>query len=168
MATIGEKIQFIKNYANAAQEGCRGTGLFPSVALAQAILESGWGASSLTKKHNNFFGIKAGKSWTGKTVTMRTREEDKSGNSYYVNAVFRAYDSPVDSFRDRANFFKSFSRYKAVLEQTTAQKQIEAIYKAGYATDKKYVSKIMGIIQAQDLHIYDSIMTVFNEAKKKA
>ena len=49
-------------------------GFFKSVIIAQAAIESNWGRSSLSAKYNNYFGIKAGKSWKGKTVNMKTGE----------------------------------------------------------------------------------------------
>ncbi|MBL4694037.1 glucosaminidase domain-containing protein [Candidatus Gracilibacteria bacterium] len=71
--------KFIKKYATYAIHSTYGTGLFPSVKMAQAIIESASssgkaGQSSLAKKYNNFFGIKSGSSWEGKSIDLATGE----------------------------------------------------------------------------------------------
>jgi N-acetylmuramoyl-L-alanine amidase len=159
---------FIERYAQAAQAACVGTGYFASVMLAQAALETGWGKSQLSELHNNFFGIKAGSSWTGKTVTMRTKEQNKNGSVYYENAVFRKYDTPEDSFRDRINFLNSKKRYELVRKANTPKQQIQAIKDAGYATDVSYVSKIMLIIDANNFVSWDKIIQTATAAATTA
>lgn len=46
------------------------TGIYPSVTVAIAILESGYGTSLLAKKHYNFFGMCINPRAIGKTVTF--------------------------------------------------------------------------------------------------
>lgn len=128
-------------------------GFFRSVIIAQAAIESNWGRSSLSAKYNNYFGIKASKSWKGKTVNMKTGEVF-DGKQVTINSNFRVYDSLVDSIRDRNSLLR-MPRYKAVELATTPQAQAEAIKAAGYCTATNYVSSIMSTIAANNLTQYD-------------
>ena len=114
-------------------------GFFKSVIIAQAAIESNWGRSVLSSRYNNFFGIKAGKSWKGKTVN---------------NSNFRVYDSLAESIRDRNRLLR-MPRYKAVEAAATPREQAEAIKSAGYCTATNYVSSIMATIAANNLTCYD-------------
>lgn len=150
--------EFVTKYAPSAVFATMGTGLFPSVAMAQAILESGDGHSTLSRPpHYNFFGIKADKSWTGKTVTKRTREVI-NGKDVYVDAPFRSYNSPEDSFRDRTKFLVQNKRYTThgVFSALTPEGQANSLQSAGYATDPKYAQLLIQIINQNNLKKYDS------------
>ncbi len=128
-------------------------GFFRSVIIAQAAIESNWGRSSLSAKYNNYFGIKASKSWKGKTVNMKTGEVF-DGKQVTINSNFRVYDSLAESIRDRNRLLR-MPRYKAVEPAATPQAQAEAIKTAGYCTANNYVSSIMATIAANNLTCYD-------------
>lgn len=135
--------KFVEEYSAFAKQNELNTGVPYLVTLAQAALESGWGKNA---PRNNFFGIKAGKSWKGSTQLLWTKEYE-NGQWRAVKASFRAYDSPLESFRDHANllkkrFPKAFN-YKDPVEFITSV-QTEHPYK--YATDKDYVNKVNKII----------------------
>lgn len=149
--------QFIEKYAPFSRVAAVGTGLFPSVFMAQAILESNNGNSSLTKEANNFFGIKASTGWKGETITKRTREV-VNGQEIYVDAKFRKYPNALSSFLDRANFLIVNSRYKnaGVFTAKTPEAQADALQKAGYATDPNYANLLKSLITANNLKKYDS------------
>ncbi len=134
--------------------------ILPSVTIAQAILESGWGKSELTSKSNNLFGIKADSSWKGKSVLMKTSE-------YYnkiINDSFRVYASKGDSLKDYGEFLYKNKRYKeqGVLTALNYKDQAEAIEKAGYSTieDKKgnqvYADLVIKIIKENNLQLIDN------------
>ena len=148
--------QFIDKFGDVAKRAVKGTGLFPSLTLAQAILESGNGNSTLSKLHNNFFGIKADKSWTGKTALMKTIEY-VGGKPITIEAKFRKYDLPESSFLDRALFLKQMKRYTNAGVFTAANPfaQASALQKAGYATDPKYAELLGSIIKKYDLQKFD-------------
>lgn len=76
---------FLKKAAKQAEKAAKKYGTYPSVMIAQAIVESGWGQSGLAVNTNNLFGVKADASWVEPTYSARTREE-KNGKSYYINA----------------------------------------------------------------------------------
>ena len=130
-----------------------------SVVGAQAALESGWGTSDLSKPpHNNHFGIKASSDWTGRTVSMSTREQ--VGNSWItITASFRAYDTAAASMKDYGLFFTStpwrVENYKHVVGETDYKKACWALQNAGYATDKGYAQKLINIIENNNLESWD-------------
>lgn len=125
-----------------------------SVTIAQAALESAWGESGLTKNGNALFGIKAGKSWTGKRYTTRTTEV-QNGNTISTTADFRAYDSWAESIIDHDDFLRRNSRYAAVIACDNGFDAADALQAAGYATDPYYAHKLQSIISQYGLSKYD-------------
>jgi flagellum-specific peptidoglycan hydrolase FlgJ len=145
---------FFAKYAPAAQRTCRGTGLLPSVTLAQAALESNWGESGLSKYHNNFGGIKAGRYWRGATVTLPTTEEIK-GKLVKTTAAFRKYPTADAYFADRIQLFRSLSRYASLLRVDTYKAEAMLFTQTGYCTDTHYGPKLIAIIEQHGLTKYD-------------
>lgn len=145
---------FIK-YAAAAIATCKGTGLLVSVTLAQAALESNWGESKLTKLGNNFGGIKAGKTWTGKKLSFKTQEEVK-GQLITITADFRAYATPEAYFADRVLLFRTLSRYQSLFAKDSYEAEAMLFTKTGYCTDTHYGAKLISIIKAHGLTKYDA------------
>lgn len=140
--------EFIKHHSYSIVSATIGTDLMPSVFMAQAILESNSGNSKLAQDHNNLFGIKAGSSWTGKTVNMNTGEY-LNGQYVNVNDRFRSYRFAWDSIQDRVKFLKD--RFPAVLKSTDPTKQAFALQDGGYATDPNYANKLLSIINENNL-----------------
>lgn len=133
--------------------------VLPSLTGAQAALESGWGTSSLSKPpYNNNFGIKASTDWTGRTVTMPTKEY-VNGAYVTVPGKFRAYDDINDSVRDHGAFFTSTDwrrkNYAAVIGEKDYKKACYAVKAAGYATDPGYANKLIQIIEKYGLQKWD-------------
>lgn len=170
-ACIGESVptpsvaltpeQFIKAAVPGAQRGWREYGVPPSVTIAQAILESGWGRSGLSAVDKNYFGIKC---QSGKYGTLangchvyRTNECTKAGTCFSIQDAFRTYATMGHSFRDHGNFLRVNPRYAGAFNYTKdANKFIFAVWKAGYATDPNYVVKVTGIMAAWNLYQYDT------------
>lgn len=153
--------QFIKAAVPGAQQGWREYGVPPSVTIAQAILESGWGRSTPSSTHKNYFGIKCQNGRYGTLAngcqTYKTQECTKAGKCYDTTGVFRTYSSMANSFRDHGNFLKVNSRYKPAFAYTkSANKFIWNVWKAGYATDPNYYGKITGIMAKNKLYQYDT------------
>ena len=126
--------------------------VLPSVAIAQAALESAWGTSGLATKYNNLFGIKG--SYGGNAANMATWEV-YGGVRYDIKANFRAYPNWETSIKDYGVFLNVNSRYKKALGLKNYKDQIKAIHVAGYATDPQYQSKIISIIEANNLVQFD-------------
>jgi len=131
--------------------------ILPSLTIAQAILESGWGNSGLTIKANALFGIKAGLTWKGKRYSSKTQECYDKVNFTTITAAFRGYNSWAESIADHTNFIVSNSRYKAVLTATNYKTACYAIAKAGYATAPDYAQSLIEIIEQYKLYEYDKL-----------
>ncbi|NFK78152.1 mannosyl-glycoprotein endo-beta-N-acetylglucosamidase [Clostridium botulinum] len=154
------KRQFIDELIPISKELYDEYGILPSVTIGQAILESDWGRSELSKKGNNLFGIKATPSWQGKVLNMETSENynDK------IKDNFRYYSSKEDSIKDYANFLVKNKRYREnkVFRATEYKTQAKAIEKAGYSTKKDkdgnllYSSLLGKIIREYNLQLIDS------------
>ena len=133
--------------------------ILPSVTIAQAILESNWGKSSLAIEANNLFGIKASKDWTGGVYTKITKEQKPNGNIYTINANFRKYESWKESIKDHDNFFISTpwrtQNYQKVLTAKNYKDQAQALRECGYATDLNYGHKLIKLIERLGLQQYD-------------
>jgi Muramidase (flagellum-specific) len=92
----------------------------------------------------NLFGIKADRSWQGESVSVGTLEY-RNGVAQREQARFRAYETPADSFVDYVAFLKRNPRYGEALKSRTGEEFIRGLQRAGYATDPRYASKILGI-----------------------
>lgn len=146
---------FIAKVGAQASADMKQSGVLASLTLAQAILESNWGASALTVKANALFGIKADSKWSGKTYTIATKECYDGVNFVTVNAKFRAYSSWEQSIADHAAFLTGLSRYAAVIGERSYKKACAAVHKAGYATDPGYADKLIRLIETYGLTAYD-------------
>lgn len=124
-----------------------------STAIAQAIVESRWGESGLAKYHN-YFGLKCGSKWTGKSVNMKTKEEYTPGTLTTINDNFRAYDSMADGVKGYYDFISS-SRYANLKTATTPRQYAEYLKADGYATSSTYVKTLTDTVQKYNLSQYD-------------
>ena len=149
------------SYVSCKQKGLETKlGVFTSITLAQAILESAWGRSHMGEA-NNYFGIKASKYYKGKKIEILTTEFTKDGKPYKIKDWFRAYDSMFDSFVDHVDLFISYSRYRNVLIAGNYQDCAIEIQNAGYATvrDKDgnliYGSQLIKLVEKYSLFKFD-------------
>lgn len=157
-----EKDKFISELEAASINNYNTYGILPSVTISQAILESEWGESTLASKYNNYFGIKADRSWKGKIANMNTNENFND----VIYANFRAYNSKEESIYDQGKFLKENSRYEAhgLFNSKNYIEQANALEKAGYATAKNeqgeliYAKMLIDVIKENNLMIIDSIV----------
>lgn len=158
------KNEFIPTIAPlvVAENNKRGKPLYPSVVIAQAICESGWGQSTIMMKANAIFGIKATSSWKGKVYNSNT-QECYDGNTYTnITACFRAYNSLAESISDYFDLITKLERYRKATVAETPLECITAIKNGGYATSPTYINTIMSIINSNDLTKYDVVENVEN------
>lgn len=125
-----------------------------SPIIAQAILESGWGGSTLASKYNNFFGLKCGGSWKGKSVNMATKEEYSVGTLTDIRANFRVFDSIEDGVKGYFEFI-NYSRYSNLKGVTNPEEYCRLIKADGYATSSTYVTNLMRVIKDNNLTRFD-------------
>ena len=161
MARSTNQQAFIQQVGPMAQEVAGANDLYASVMIAQAILESGWGQSTLTTLANNMFGIKG--SYNGQFVEMQTMEDDGNGNLYPIIAKFRKYPSLKESFQDNAHVLKTTSFSPGVFFYHGAWKSNTSSYRDAtqwlqgrYATDTSYASKLNNLIETYNLTQYDT------------
>ncbi|GIE00495.1 hypothetical protein Adu01nite_18450 [Paractinoplanes durhamensis] len=153
--------QFLAAAVPGAQKGWQEYGVPASVTIAQAILESGWGRSGLSTADRNYFGIKCQSGSFGKLASgchdYVTTECTKTGECFSTTATFRTYATMSHSFRDHGNFLRVNSRYKPAFAYTRdANKFIWNVWKAGYATDPNYYTKITTLMASYKLYQYDT------------
>ncbi|CAG7592019.1 hypothetical protein PEPTYR26121_01474 [Peptoniphilus tyrrelliae] len=149
--------KFIQSIVDSLKE--QKLNILPSVTIAQAILESNWGKSSLAKEACNLFGIKASKDWAGEVYKKQTKEQKPTGEVYTITADFRKYGSFLESIKDHDRFFVSTpwrkENYKKVLEAKNYKTQALALRECGYATDLNYGTKLIQLIERLGLQQYD-------------
>ncbi|WP_144523669.1 phage tail spike protein, partial [Bacillus pumilus] len=148
-------VDFIKKLAPGAQKVQKKYNVLASLVIAQGCLESGFGASDLSKQAYNLFGVKG--TYNGKYVLMWTKEQDKHGNESRVQARFRKYPSYAESLADLGSLYTRLSRYKDVVGEKDYQKATAAVAKGGYATDINYATKLNSIIFTYKLTQYDNL-----------
>ncbi|MCK5825138.1 MAG: glucosaminidase domain-containing protein [Ichthyobacteriaceae bacterium] len=137
---------YIKRFKKVAMEEMKIYGIPASITLAQGMLESDNGKSRLAKKGNNHFGIKCA-DWKGKKIY---HNDNRRGE------CFRSYPSAWGSFRDHSKFLKR-KRYARLfkLKKTDYKGWAHGLRKAGYATDRKYPSKLIKLIKDNKLYVFD-------------
>ena len=149
--------QFVIDIANYVRKYAPQYGIeVYSPIIAQAIHESGWGESKLSAKYHNYFGLKCGTKWTGKSVNMSTQEEYSAGTLTTISANFRAYDNMEEGVNGYFEFIQ-LARYANLKGITSPRKYLETIIADGYATGKSYVDHVMNLINLYNLAQFDVI-----------
>lgn len=115
--------------------------------VGQAIIESNWGKSLLASKYFNYFGLKCGSSWTGKSVNLKTKEEYKAGQLTTIKDNFRVYSSVGLGIKGYFEFIKN-KRYSNLKTATNPRQYLEYIKADGYATSSKYVNTVMKVVDS--------------------
>lgn len=140
-------LSYIDAFKATAIEEMNTYGIPASITLAQGIIESGSGNSSLAKYANNHFGIKVTSEWKGKGYY---KDDDKN------NDCFRVYKDARESYKDHSEFLKR-KRYSALfqLDKNDYVNWAKGLKQAGYATNPKYPDMLVNTIEKYQLHQYD-------------
>lgn len=160
--------EFIASLAGPAQQASAATGnvIPPSVIIAMAAWESGWGKSKLAKNHGNYFGIKQSPtSGSSSSVNMPTHEYGPQGR-YKIDAEFAEYQGDaVEAMAALPNFLKNNRRYRKAIESgenysqdktpTSLNDIIDNIFAAGYSTDSNEPYNIKQLINKYNLTQFD-------------
>lgn len=147
----GDPAKFIEVISPGSIAAHKKYSILPSLTMAQAALESGWGKKAIG---NNLFGIKAFDDWTGKKKKVWTTEYDSNGKPYKTEAWFRDYDSVDESLEDHAKLL-STNRYAKVRAAKNYKEATQAVKDCGYATDPNYPKLLNQIIEENNLDRYD-------------
>lgn len=160
LAKDNSKLEFIDKISEIAFENYKSYGILPSITIAQAILESGWGESTLSSQYNNLFGIKADERWSGDSVDIETKENYED----VIVGAFRSYKDINSSIKDHGKFLWENERYSAngLFQAKSYKEQAQALENAGYSTAKDedgnliYGDKLIRVIQENNLMLYDT------------
>ena len=143
---------YIKTYIGFAKEVQTKYKIPYIFALAQSALESQWGAKI---PGNNYFGIRANKSWTGKIVPITTHEVINGKSVLLTGQAFRAYNSAEDSFLNWGGFLTGNPRYSAAFKLTGDSSDVKFIKEfaktiadAGYSTAPTYFKLLSDVIDS--------------------
>lgn len=146
--------EFVSGVWPMAQQAAAEIGVQPEVLVAQAALETGWGKYIIEGQQGssfNLFNIKADNRWAGDYIGKNVLEY-RDGVAIREQSRFRAYNDYQHSFSDYVQFLQSNPRYSEALKNTTdANKFVEKLHQAGYATDPAYADKIKRIMQGATL-----------------
>lgn len=139
---------YIDTYSAMAVEQQLTHGIPASITLAQGLLESAAGRSTLATRGNNHFGIKCHSEWTGDTLLRSDDAPDE---------CFRAYRDAAESFADHSRFLLR-KRYAPLFElpQTDYAAWATTLRQCGYATDPNYASRLVTIIERYSLYLFDT------------
>ncbi len=146
---------YIATYKRIAMDEMERVGVPASIKMAQALLESGAGTSTLALQANNHFGIKCGKNWNGKTMYRKDDDYDDKGK--LIASCFRKYESVSSSFRAHSQFLLDNRRYAFLfeLDPTDYKGWARGLKKAGYATSSTYANKLIQLIEEYELYLFD-------------
>ena len=139
---------YIAKYAELAVKHMNKYGIPASITLAQGLLESDAGRSSLASRCNNHFGIKCHNDWRGKTMLV---DDDRR------NECFRCYNNAEDSFEDHSLFLVNGARYRSLFSLGSRDYKgwARGLKAAGYATNPNYADKLIEIVERYGLDRYD-------------
>ena len=145
---IADIAGYVKKYAGQYGILCH------SAVISQAVLESGWGESRLASQYYNYFGLKCGTRWTGRSVNMRTQEEYREGTLTSIRDNFRVFDSMGEGVKGYFGFIQ-LERYRNLRGIRDPQEYLETIRADGYATSFSYVEDCMKVIRQYELTRFD-------------
>jgi uncharacterized FlgJ-related protein len=139
---------YINKYKDLAVMEMKRTGVPASITLAQGMVESNYGRSTLARSANNHFGIKCHSIWKGQRFI---HHDDRR------NECFRKYANVEDSFRDHSDFLRSGSRYSFLFDLNPSDYKgwAHGLKKAGYATNPDYANMLIRKIEEHNLYYYD-------------
>ena len=130
-----------------------------SVTVAQAILESGWGGSTLSTDGNSFFGMKCfGTPGAGATGCRPYPTTECDASCYPTTASFRVYQTAAASFADHAHQLATLPRYRPAFAYAGDPDRFATeIHKAGYATSPTYAQSLIALMRQFNLYRYDAL-----------
>ena len=150
---------YINRYKAIAITEMNRSGIPASITLAQGLLESGNGNSSLAVEANNHFGIKCNTDWRGPTILKDDDQKDD---------CFRVYKNPEESFKDHTEFLKR-KRYAFLfeLDKNDYRGWAQGLKQAGYATNPRYPELLISLVERYGLDQYDRKENELDKIKRE-
>ena len=156
MASNQQCKAFIAQIAPIIQKIAKERGyLICSTVIAQACVEDAYGTSILGKNYHNYFGMKCGSAWKGKSVNLSTKEEYTVGTLTSIKDNFRVYDSMEEGVNGYYDFINT-KRYANLKTANTAQLYAERLKADGYATSSTYVNTLINTVKKWNLEEWDN------------
>lgn len=149
-----KETNYVLRYKDLAIKEMQRTGIPASITLAQGILESASGTSTISKEINNHFGIKCAvnSDW------WHNNCKGCSCKSYWSDTkkdMFRIFESVEESYKAHSDLLLALKRYRRLLDCPDYKCWAYGLKKAGYAGDPLYAEKLIELIETKKLHIYD-------------
>lgn len=146
---------YIEEYKYVAIDEMVKSGIPASIIMAQAIVESNAGASSLARESKNHFGIKCKDYWEGSSYYHP--DDDKDNQGKLIPSCFRKYDSVNDSYKDHTDFLMHTDHYKPLFayDKTDYELWAMGLEVCGYASEEGYGEKLIRTIKLYNLHELD-------------
>ncbi len=146
---------YVSKYLDVASYESARSGIPVSIILGQGIMESECGMSKLARNANNHFGVKWKSEADGAYVMHHDDDKDKYGR--LVASKFVKYGSVKESFTHHSDFLINRDRYQSLFkyDRTDYTQWALGLSRCGYATDPKYATKLISIIEKYQLYNYD-------------
>lgn len=157
-AQSAKQYAYVNKYKDIAISEMERAGVPASIKLAQGLLESGAGTSTLSNRAKNHFGIKCGGDrWKGKKYFHK--DDDYDANGKLRESCFRVYKNPESSFIAHSDFLRDNPRYDFLfrLNPYDYKRWAHGLKRAGYATSATYAQKLIKLIDALELNQYDQM-----------
>ncbi len=159
-------VTYIQQYKYVAIDEMMRSGIPASIILAQGIIESNAGYSSLAKASNNHFGIKCKDYWTGSEYYHPDDDRDAGGN--LVPSCFRKYTSVAESYADHSDFLMHSPHYQPLFtyDRTDYEQWAKGLEICGYASESGYADKLIRTIRLYNLHELDYYTVQYARAER--
>jgi flagellum-specific peptidoglycan hydrolase FlgJ/LysM repeat protein len=159
LTNLEVRMSYIDRYKSIAVREMERTGIPASIKLAQGILESDAGRSTLSSQYNNHFGVKCHSDWQGERYYQEDDDKDPL-TGQLIKSCFRAYKSGDESFIAHSEFLRDprkVNRYGSLfqLDPRDYASWANGLERSGYATAQDYSEKLIRIIEDLQLHQYD-------------
>ena len=148
--------EFIEEIAPTIQKVAASYGVRPSIIIAQAVLESNYGTNLLAVKYHNLFAVQAQDGQMSIELTYK---------SYFVNewqtetgcfAVYKSWTAAIyDYFDLLQSGTLSDGAYDILVSNTGYKKPAQSLQDIGFSTDPDYATKLIAIIEKNNLTSYD-------------
>lgn len=153
---------FVNRIAPIAKKLQGQYGIFASVSMAQAMIESDFGQSGLSANYNNLYGVKTDRD-DPNGVDLKTLEYEDD-EWIEITDRFKVYSSWEESMTAHAQLMVNGvswnpDYYKAVTDGKTPAQQAQGLQTAGYATDPNYADKLIQMMDEWNLYQYNQVET---------
>lgn len=143
-----QSVAYIQRFSKIAITEMKKYGIPASISLAQGLVESRYGTSTLARRNNNHFGIKC-------FSKNCKRGHCSNFSDDHHKDFFRSFTNPWESWRAHSQMLASGRYTRLKKHGRDYRKWAHGLQQLGYATDRSYAQKLIGVIERYDLHRFD-------------